>query len=650
MRIFKNFLILVPFLLVIFSPNTAVAQRRVALVVGVNNYQKAGLSDLSYAVEDALALEKVLGDQNFEVVKVVGDDAKGEKLRSTLSGYYDRLKELKKDDVSLLFLAGHGVLRETLAPQNNNAEKKSFNQPYFCPVDANVHDAKTLIDINQIIEGIVQSGTENNLLLIDACRNAVARSAIGFKDSSISIPSKIAIIYAAEYGKSSFESHLIKHGVFTHFLLEGLQGQAAGKDGKITLLSLANYVTKELEAHSEDIIVKSGGGKQKQVANSIMNANGNPVLGNIRAHLGDSLHRPVSLKDAVDLITTDIKVWMKQQSTSASSKSGVTERLKVGRFVSETNSDVNFEHGIVELFRTSLGADLANSNQLTAKTLKGNYEVKVSEYFSGPIRPLLVLRVDVVDQNLEVLKTFKREIDDPVDISRVVGASVVTKPTDKPSSKAITLLTSFQAPDVGIRENSTHQIVHKANDKMSVEIRKKRSKSNDAMKPVDLQIVDGSPYIQLNPGDTFEILCRNHDGINPVLVKVFIDGLEVINAFNEDKLTYSGYVLPAQAESEPTPLGIPGWLRTTKRSTENAYRFSTVDLGEGSANAKKSLSNVGVITFQFHEPLDVNRGNGLSPDVEIDKGEAIDVKMTTENFEAHRDPSVTISIRYRSQI
>ena len=79
------------------------------------------------------------------------------------------------------------------------------------------------------------------------------------------------------------------------------------------------------------------------------------------------------------------------------------------------------------------------------------------------------------------------------------------------------------------------------------------------------------------------------------------------------------------------------------------YRFSTVGLGEGSANAKKSLSNVGVITFQFHEPLDVNRGNGISPDVEIDKGEAIDVKMTTEKFEAHRDPSVTISIRYRSQ-
>ena len=41
----------------------------------------------------------------------------------------------------------------------------------------------------------------------------------------------------------------MKHGVFTHFLIQGLEGKAADKDGVITILDLYKYVSKETQGY-----------------------------------------------------------------------------------------------------------------------------------------------------------------------------------------------------------------------------------------------------------------------------------------------------------------------------------------------------------------------------------------------------------------
>ena len=46
-------------------------------------------------------------------------------------------------------------------------------------------------------------------------------------------------------GQPAKEDFSLKHGVFTHYLLKGLDGEAADKDGQISVLDLYKYTSRE---------------------------------------------------------------------------------------------------------------------------------------------------------------------------------------------------------------------------------------------------------------------------------------------------------------------------------------------------------------------------------------------------------------------
>jgi hypothetical protein len=63
-------------------------------------------------------------------------------------------------------------------------------------------------------------------------------------------PGGVAAFFSCSEGEKAFEHDDLKHGVFFHFVVKGLQGEAAGKDGTVTLPDLERYVKQEVKAYT----------------------------------------------------------------------------------------------------------------------------------------------------------------------------------------------------------------------------------------------------------------------------------------------------------------------------------------------------------------------------------------------------------------
>lgn len=264
-------------LVFIFGGGSVRAQTKIAFLAGVERYEKDGFDALNYAENDALALKAMLGEIGFECETIVGKDATLHNLKDGLDRFYQRSKGLKKEDVVLVFFSGHGVQR--LVRQTESGKSIEKEEPFFCPVDAHKHDTTTLLSINEVLARIQDnSGSSNNIMLIDACRESLDKGkTAGFDGSTIhALSNKMVVFFAAQSGQRSWESHDLQHGLFTFFLLQGLRGEAKDQDDEVTLASLTNYVSKRVERESQNLLGSAISYAQRP--NAIQNSRGSLVL------------------------------------------------------------------------------------------------------------------------------------------------------------------------------------------------------------------------------------------------------------------------------------------------------------------------------------------------------------------------------------
>ncbi len=245
--------IVLSFAAVATMPTVVCAQqevRKLAFLVGVSKYQKDGLRNLNFAEDDIRDLALELRKHGFETSGLLGDRATLKGIQAELDTFYAELKKLNKDDVVLLAFSGHGL--QLQVPRDGRV----IEEPFYCPVDALKTDPQTLLSLNDIFARIEQdSGSSQNVLLIDACRDNPAKGTKGVDGSTAEkLPNKISILFSSSAGTQSFESDQVRHGIFTHFVLECLRGQAADRRGQITWLTLASYVMESVAAETPKLL------------------------------------------------------------------------------------------------------------------------------------------------------------------------------------------------------------------------------------------------------------------------------------------------------------------------------------------------------------------------------------------------------------
>lgn len=225
-----------------------------AAVIGIDNYQN--VRHLKYATKDARAFYKHLV-QNIHIPEenitlLINQQAHLEQIRSTLGTHLKR--NAGKDDMVLIYFAGHGATEEDpKSPGGDGLEK------YILPYDAELEDLfATALPMSDIAKIFNRIQSERLIFIADACYSGASGGrTIGLTGMRANISEafmdRIAggkgrvIITASGANEVSVENDKLKHGVFTYYLVEGLQGKAdIDNDGNITVDEVYHYVAKKV--------------------------------------------------------------------------------------------------------------------------------------------------------------------------------------------------------------------------------------------------------------------------------------------------------------------------------------------------------------------------------------------------------------------
>ena len=222
----------------------AQATRKVALVVGVSNYDKSGFRQLQYAHRDATALSALLRTHGFEVTTLIQEQLTKQNFDQHFEQLTKTAKQLSKADVLLLFFSGHGVQRNVIESTPQGSQK--VEAPFFCPHDSLQSDTSSMIALNGVLKTVTDnSGSENNIIIVDACRDNTEKGLDG--TTILNLPYNTSVLWACSPGQKSHEAPKIEQGILTHYLMKGMQGAAANARGHVDWLTLAAYVRNEVE-------------------------------------------------------------------------------------------------------------------------------------------------------------------------------------------------------------------------------------------------------------------------------------------------------------------------------------------------------------------------------------------------------------------
>jgi len=249
---------------------TKSAGRRLAFLVGVQKYGHAQLRNLDFAERDIEQLGEVLEQSGFTVVRLatalgVQDASRMPTIKNIREQLDLLLKDVEKDDLVLVGLAGHGI------------QPLGSDSSYFCPKDANPTITagkgnnpsfparpETLLSIDGLLQTLDDSGVGQKLLLMDACRNDPGvRGRRGIDKVRVAaLPAETGVLLSCSSGQFAFEhkSWGGGHGAFFHEVIEGLKGQAVDADeGGVTWDSLVKHVRKRVPALVTEQYGQSGG-------------------------------------------------------------------------------------------------------------------------------------------------------------------------------------------------------------------------------------------------------------------------------------------------------------------------------------------------------------------------------------------------------
>jgi uncharacterized caspase-like protein len=186
--------------------------RRVALVVGNNDYQNAPLTN---PVNDARAMATALQSAGFDVI--LRTDTTQPELLSALRDFGNRLREGGPGTAGLFYFAGHGM------------QIKGRN--FLIPVGANIEHEDEVsyqsLDAQAVMDKMESAGNGTNIVILDACRNnPFVRSFRSASQGLAQMDAPVGTLVAFSTAPGSVASDGLKggeNGLYTSHLLQVLQ-------------------------------------------------------------------------------------------------------------------------------------------------------------------------------------------------------------------------------------------------------------------------------------------------------------------------------------------------------------------------------------------------------------------------------------------
>lgn len=222
-------------------------RRREAVLVGINNYVDASVAPLRYCVNDTRAMQALLERLGY-IVHALHDGAHTadrKPTRANVAGMLDAVCDrLGPDDMLLVQFSCHGMLvddRCVLVMQDTWRNRLT-------------HDG---LPLSQVRDAMMASKARQQVLLLDACHSGIdlakaplaetEAAAAAFSRRVYELAEGFALLSSSTAAQVSQEWQEKKQGLFTYFVIQGLNGRAARSDASwVTVDDIKQYVQREL--------------------------------------------------------------------------------------------------------------------------------------------------------------------------------------------------------------------------------------------------------------------------------------------------------------------------------------------------------------------------------------------------------------------
>lgn len=251
-----------------FAPSTGPAPARPvlgkganwAVVIGISEYQDSRIPALRYASSDAKGFYDWLispegGRHAPDRVQLLRDkEATGSNIKNSL---FTWLRGALEEDIVTIYFAGHG------SPDSPDGTKNLFLLPYDANYSAIASSGFPMWDIETALSRFIKA--KRVVVIADSCHSGGVGESFGRATRGVggvianpissglqelsNVSAGICVISASGENQLSQESQEWGggHGVFTHYLLEGLHGKADyTSDGLITLGELVPYLSEQV--------------------------------------------------------------------------------------------------------------------------------------------------------------------------------------------------------------------------------------------------------------------------------------------------------------------------------------------------------------------------------------------------------------------
>jgi regulation of enolase protein 1 (concanavalin A-like superfamily) len=224
-----------------------------ALLIGISKYEHDGLPNLPGASNDIKGIRKILLDPDIggfepENVKLLEEPNKAQ----IDNEIYDLFDIRKKSDLILFYFAGHGLT-------------ESDGHFYLSAYDTRKNTQGKLREITAISakylhERMNKSPSEQQVIILDCCfsgafaKGMTARSSVT-KANLNSLGSKgRAVLVSSTSAQYSYEHKDSGYGIYTHYLLEGIERGTADidQDGWISVDELHQYTKSKVKDYCEE--------------------------------------------------------------------------------------------------------------------------------------------------------------------------------------------------------------------------------------------------------------------------------------------------------------------------------------------------------------------------------------------------------------
>jgi tetratricopeptide (TPR) repeat protein/uncharacterized caspase-like protein len=250
------------------TPKLPLADDQWALLVGVSNYP-GQIQKLTYPSKDARAIKDLLASSARlpeDHIRLLTDDGQGDAkaTRQNILAAIDSLAtRVQPNHQVIVFLAGHGIARGL------GVQAKS----YFLPVDVDASSKEALertgLDLEELSRRLGNLKASQFTIFMDACRedpfpgrgikgntmtDVMARGlrVAPTQTQATGAPPTSVVFYACQVGERAYEDPKLEHGVFTYYILKGIQELANRPDGRVEAGYLAAYLRDNVAKWSTD--------------------------------------------------------------------------------------------------------------------------------------------------------------------------------------------------------------------------------------------------------------------------------------------------------------------------------------------------------------------------------------------------------------